>query len=174
MFLDSREDFKKYLTKTKKPFMAKYYKEKRERLNILLNKDGTPEGGKWSFDEDNRKKLPQNTLIPKFPTIKETIHTKKLKPIIDNLFTNHPGYTKKFCFATEYKEVLKYDLDFVIHSDWQLKNLEEGLKNNRLWLKLNTGLNRLGFNAEKFERTIKTLEQKGFSNLVLMLSLIHI
>jgi deoxyribodipyrimidine photolyase-like uncharacterized protein len=21
-----------------------------------LNKDGTPEGGKWSFDEDNRKK----------------------------------------------------------------------------------------------------------------------
>ena len=44
------EDFKKYLSKTKKPFMAKFYKEKRERLNILLNKDGTPEGGKWSFD----------------------------------------------------------------------------------------------------------------------------
>ena len=68
----------------------------------------------------------------------------------------------------EYKEVLKYDLDFVIHSDWQLKNLEEGLKNHRLWLKLNTGLNRLGFNAEKFESTIKVLEQKGFINLVLM------
>ena len=48
MFLDNREDFKKYLSKTKKPFMAKYYKEK-ERLNILLNKDGSPEGGKWSF-----------------------------------------------------------------------------------------------------------------------------
>ena len=60
MFLDNREDFKKYLSKTKKPFMAKYYKEKRERLNILLNKDGSPEGGKWSFDEDNRKKLPKN------------------------------------------------------------------------------------------------------------------
>ena len=113
MFLDSREDFKKYLTKTKKPFMAKYYKEKRERLNILLNKDGTPEGGKWSFDEDNRKKLPKNTLIPKFPKIKETIHTKKLKPIIDNLFTKHPGDTKKFWFATEYKDVLKL-LDFFI------------------------------------------------------------
>ena len=113
MFLDSREDFKKYLTKTKKPFMAKYYKEKRERLNILLNKDGTPEGGKWSFDEDNRKKLPKNTLVPKFPTIKETIHTKKLKPIIDNLFTKHPGDTKKFWFATEYKDVLKL-LDFFI------------------------------------------------------------
>ena len=45
--------------------MAKYYKDKRERLNILLNKDGSPEGGKWSFDEDNRKKLPKN-IIPAF------------------------------------------------------------------------------------------------------------
>ena len=38
MFLDSREDFKKYLTKTKKPFMAKYYKEKRERLKDEIRK----------------------------------------------------------------------------------------------------------------------------------------
>ena len=113
MFLDSREDFKKYLTKTKKPFMAKYYKEKRERLNILLNKDGTPEGGKWSFDEDNRKKLPKNILIPKFPEIKETKHTKILKPIIEKLLSKHPGDTKKFWFATEYKDILKL-LDFFI------------------------------------------------------------
>ena len=108
MFLDSREDFKKYLSKTKKPFMAKFYKEKRERLNILLNKDGTPEGGKWSFDEDNRKKLPKNILIPKFPEIKETKHTKSLKPIIEKLFSKHPGDTKKFWFATEYKDCLLY------------------------------------------------------------------
>ena len=113
MFLDSREDFKKYLSKTKKPFMAKFYKEKRERLNILLNKDGTPEGGKWSFDEDNRKKLPKNILIPKFPEIKETKHTKILKPIIEKLFSKHPGDTKKFWFATEYKDILKL-LDFFI------------------------------------------------------------
>ena len=113
MFLDSREDFKKYLSKTKKPFMAKFYKEKRERLNILLNKDGTPEGGKWSFDEDNRKKLPKNILIPKFPEFKETKHTKSLKPIIEKLFSKHPGDTKKFWFATEYKDISKL-LDFFI------------------------------------------------------------
>ena len=51
----------------------------------------------------------------------------------------------------EYEKVLKYDLDIVIHSDWQLKNLDARLKNNRFWLKLNTGLNRLGFNPEKFD-----------------------
>ena len=31
----------------------------------------------------------------------------------------------------EYEKVLKYDLDIVIHSDWQLKNLDARLKNKR-------------------------------------------
>ncbi len=69
MFLTSREEFKKYLRGTKKPFMANFYKERRQKLNILMKKDGTPEGSKWSFDEDNRKKLPNNINIPKFPKI---------------------------------------------------------------------------------------------------------
>ena len=45
--------------------MANFYKMNRSKLNILMNKDGTPKGGKWSFDEDNRKKLPDKISIPK-------------------------------------------------------------------------------------------------------------
>ena len=41
-----------------------------------------PIGGKWSFDEDNRKKLPKGTKIPDFPKINETSHTKNLKSIM--------------------------------------------------------------------------------------------
>ena len=86
MFINSRDDFKNYLSKTKKPFMANFYKERRQKLNILMNKDGTPEGGKWSFDEENRRKLPKVINIPKFPRIKETNHTKILKPLVEKLF----------------------------------------------------------------------------------------
>ena len=107
MFLNSRSEFKNYLNKSKKPFMAVFYKETRKKLNILMNKDGNPEGGKWSFDEDNRKKLPKGTEIPKLPNIIETAHTKKLKPIVEKTFRNHPGDTKNFWFATEQKEVNK-------------------------------------------------------------------
>jgi len=35
MFLTSREEFKKYLKENKKPFMAKFYKINRSKLNIL-------------------------------------------------------------------------------------------------------------------------------------------
>ncbi len=113
MFLNTRDNFKKYLSKSKKPFMAVFYKETRRELNILMKKDGHPEGGKWSFDEDNRNKLPKNISIPNFPKINETSHTKKLKPIIEKNFKNHSGNTKDFWFATEYEDVIKL-LNFFI------------------------------------------------------------
>ena len=40
MFLTSRDEFKKYLKGTKKPFMANFYKINRSKLDILMNKDG--------------------------------------------------------------------------------------------------------------------------------------
>ena len=107
MFLNSREEFNNYLEKNNRPFMATFYKNTRKKMNILMKKDGNPEGGKWSFDEDNRKKLPKDIKIPKFPKIKETKHTKNLKPIIEKMFKNHPGDTKNFWLATEYDDVIK-------------------------------------------------------------------
>ncbi len=113
MFLNSRDEFKNYLQKSKKPFMASFYKEVRKKSGILIDMDGKPEGGKWSFDEDNRNKLPKNISIPKFPKIIETNHTKKLKPIIERLFKDHPGSTDNFWFATNYEDVVKL-LNFFI------------------------------------------------------------
>ena len=113
MFLNSRNDFKNYLNKTKKPFMATFYKSIRKKSGILVGSDGNPIGDKWSFDEDNRNKLPKDIIIPKFPKIRETNNTKILKPIIEKLFSDHPGSTDNFWFATEYEDVLKL-LNFFI------------------------------------------------------------
>ena len=100
MFLTSREEFKGYLNKTKRPFMANFYKMNRSKLNILMNKDGTPKGGKWSFDEDNRKKLPDKISIPKHLKFKNTPYTENLKKFIEINFKTHPGSTNNFWFPT--------------------------------------------------------------------------
>jgi len=47
-----------------KRFMANFYKQLRQDKNILVDADKKPVGGKWSFDEDNRKKLPKNIELP--------------------------------------------------------------------------------------------------------------
>ena len=119
MFLNSRTEFNDYLKKSKKPFMANFYKEVRRKSGILMGADQNPIGGKWSFDEDNRNKMPKDIVVPKFPSISETSHTKKLKPIIEKVFKNHPGSTNNFWFATSYNEVIKLT-DFFIKNKLNL------------------------------------------------------
>ena len=46
-----------------KKFMATFYKNVRLKKNILVA-NNAPTGGKWSFDEDNRKKVPKGVTVP--------------------------------------------------------------------------------------------------------------
>ena len=112
MFLTSRKDFKNYLDKNKKPFMANFYKINRVKLNILVSDDGKPKDGKWSFDEDNRKKLPKDIKVPEISKIKETKNTFILKKFIESNFKDHPGDTKNFWFPTTRKDANEWLDDF--------------------------------------------------------------
>ena len=107
MFLTTRKEFKEYLSKYKKPFMANFYKIIRTKTNILMNKNGKPKGDKWSYDEDNRKKLPKDIKVPLISKLKNTKHTDSLKKFIELNFKDHPGDTKYFWFPTTRKDALK-------------------------------------------------------------------
>ena len=113
MFLMNREEFKNYLSKNKKPFMANFYKIVRTKMSLLMNKNGTPKGNKWSFDEENRKKLPNSIKIPEISKIKETKDTLILKRFINSNFKDHPGNTDKFWFPTTRKDAIKWLDEFL-------------------------------------------------------------
>ena len=113
MFLMNREEFKNYLSKNKKPFMANFYKIVRTKMSLLMNKNGTPKGNKWSFDEENRKKLPNSIKIPEISEIKETKDTLILKRFINSNFKDHPGNTDKFWFPTTRKDANKWLDEFL-------------------------------------------------------------
>ena len=113
MFLINRDEFKDYLSSNKRPFMANFYKIVRTKTNLLMNKDGTPKGNKWSFDEDNRKKLPKEIKIPNISKIKETKNTLVLKKFIETNFKDHPGDTKNFWFPTTRKDANKWLDEFL-------------------------------------------------------------
>ena len=106
MFLNSRHNFKEYLSKVKKPFMATYYKQQRIQKNILMV-DNNPLGNKWSFDEENRKKIPKNIHEPLLPKFKDDPILEDIKKIVNDLFHNHPGDAKNYWLGTSRKEALK-------------------------------------------------------------------
>ena len=136
MFLFSREEFNNTLNKNKKPIMANFYKFSRRKLDILME-SGKPLGGRWSYDEDNRKKLPKNINIPYTKLSNDNKHVKTLSPIIDKLFKDNIGAVnnfwlpsnredsveflnnfleKKFPLFGDYEDALSKNHDFLFHS----------------------------------------------------------
>ena len=106
MFLNTRNSFKEYLSNIKKPFMGTYYKHQRIEKNILMEGD-KPIGGKWSFDEENRKKIPENLYLPSLPNFIEDDFIKDVKKIVDDMFSDHPGKTNNYWLGNSRKDALK-------------------------------------------------------------------
>ena len=133
MFLNSRDEFKNYLSKTKKPFMGNFYKIARTKTDILME-NNKPKGGKWSFDEENRKKLPKNIKIPEMITAKETKHTKVLKQQINTIFKNHPGQVDNFWLPTTYDDAVKWLDHFIIKKFNLFGDYEDSVDTNNNFL----------------------------------------
>ena len=89
MFIDTRESFKEFIGDKTFILQANYYK-KLERDGSSLE-DGKPVGGKWSFDDENRKKLPKGYIIPELPTIKKRDDSEEISNFINTEFKDHPG-----------------------------------------------------------------------------------
>lgn len=64
-FLDKRSGVADHFAGKKRWLMESYYRQMRERYGLLLNKDGSPKGGQWNFDHDNRKPWPGSPSPPK-------------------------------------------------------------------------------------------------------------
>ena len=53
-----RNEFKKYLSKNKRPFMANFYKIVRTKMNLLMNKNGLQKEINGVLMKTIEKKLP--------------------------------------------------------------------------------------------------------------------
>jgi deoxyribodipyrimidine photolyase-related protein len=108
MFLNSRTEFKDYLDRHKKPFMNSFYIEQRKNLNILMDGEG-PEGGKWSFDSENRKKIPKSFELDIFlpPAVKYN-HLEEVKEITQKYFSDHPGEVDNFWIPCNRKDSISW------------------------------------------------------------------
>ena len=113
MFIFEREKFNE-MAKGKKVYrMASFYQKARRDLNILMDKNDQPVGGKWSFDEENRKKIPKDTLIPSLPSFKDSIHKDDVIKVISKYFHNHPGELTNLWFPVSRKDAKKQLDEFI-------------------------------------------------------------
>ncbi|MEA5415021.1 cryptochrome/photolyase family protein [Synechococcus sp. BA-132 BA5] len=90
-FLESVAESRVWFEGRRRPFMKTFYERQRRRLGLLLDADGSPSGGRWSFDADNRRKLPKGYVEPLLPAVPASPHEPAVRALIARYFTDHPG-----------------------------------------------------------------------------------
>ncbi|MEL6668579.1 MAG: cryptochrome/photolyase family protein [Bacteroidota bacterium] len=133
-YMTSRAQFAEYVDGTKRPFMATFYQQQRRRLDLLMDEAGAPLHGQWSFDEDNRKKLPKKIEIPEQPQSEDTEHTKAVKELVNELFADHPGSTDTFWAATTRRQALYRLNDFLENRFAQFGPYEDAFEPGEVFL----------------------------------------
>lgn len=113
MFLTSRPEWESYATTHKRRLMADFYRLQRERLGILIDPDGTPTGGRWSFDTENRKRLPRNHVPPSVVPPAITDITGEVVAMVSDHFPQAAGAPHDFAYPVTHQQAEEWLDDFV-------------------------------------------------------------
>ncbi|MBC2846196.1 cryptochrome/photolyase family protein [Winogradskyella flava] len=109
LFINSKKELSSFFKPSKKKFFqTSFYKDQRKERNILMVSD-EPEGGKWTYDGDNRKKYPKDKTPPNIQFPDQTSYHKEAEDYVRSNFSNHYGQLTEFTI---------YPIDFESAEDW--------------------------------------------------------
>lgn len=114
-FLTSRAVIHEYAGGGGRLAFAGFYAAQRRRLGLLVHDDGTPVGGQWSFDAENRKRLPKGVTPP--PVLRPAEHAAvgEARAYVRRAFPDALGDDADFAYATSPAEARAVLADFVEH-----------------------------------------------------------
>ncbi|MCK7525516.1 MAG: cryptochrome/photolyase family protein [Ignavibacteriales bacterium] len=113
--------------------MASFYIEQRRRLNILVE-DGKPVGGKWSFDDENRKKLPKGYKSPKLNFPEDTEYELEAIDYVEKYFPNNPGSGFDFIYPVTFEQAEDWLNDFLENRFKSFGDYEDAIDNEETYL----------------------------------------
>lgn len=112
-FLNAITEANEYFTKKKNYFQTDFYIDQRKKRNILLEKDGKPLGGKWTFDTENRKKLPKGEKIPSVSRPGKNHFVKEADEYVNTFYIKNYGTTEYFYYPVTHTEAEKWLDEFL-------------------------------------------------------------
>jgi len=146
-FITDEKTINRFFKHKKRYLMGDFYMFQRKRLNILIDENGQPIGGKFSFDVDNRKKLAKGVAIPKPIYFDKCHYVSDAAEWTDRMFPNHPGQTDTFNHPITREQALDQlqlflDQKFLNFGPYQdaISDLDPLLFHSNLSSSLNIGL----------------------------------
>jgi deoxyribodipyrimidine photolyase-related protein len=94
--------------------MAGFYRTQRRRLDILMN-NGKPAGGQWSYDAENRKRLPPGLTVPGRAPLRRQALVRDAIDYVNTHFPDHPGQAEAFHYPVNHRQAAAW-LENFLHS----------------------------------------------------------
>jgi deoxyribodipyrimidine photolyase-related protein len=122
-FICSHARFRRWAADKRELRMEYFYREMRRETGLLM--DGAdPEGGRWNYDAENRKKLTRGVRPPVRLRTAPSAMTQEAIADVARLFPDHFGDLEGFGWPTTVDEAEAVLEDFLIHilpafGDWQ-------------------------------------------------------
>ncbi len=103
--------------------MEFFYREMRRQTGLLMNGD-LPEGGRWNYDAENRKRLPPGIEPPPLPHFEPDAITREVMEMVAGRFATHFGRVEGFAYPVTARDATAALDDFIVNrlgrfGDWQ-------------------------------------------------------
>jgi deoxyribodipyrimidine photolyase-related protein len=102
-FLTSRDEVAEIFGGARRPRMQHFYERQRRRLDLLMDGD-RPVGGRWSYDTENRRRLPAGTPVPPMPEAGRNEHTRDALAWVRSAFPDNPGDPATYHWPTTHRQ----------------------------------------------------------------------
>lgn len=112
-FLCSTQEFNAWALGKKQLVMEYFYRIMRKKHHILMEQNGTPTGGKWNYDKENRKPPSKNLKSPTRISHKKSDILKQVLLLVEKEFSSNFGDLEPFHYAVTRKQAIIELEDFI-------------------------------------------------------------
>lgn len=91
LFMNTVEEFSQFFEGKKRMHQTDFYVYERKKRNILIDEEQKPEGGKWTYDVDNRKKYPRKKTPPAVNFPDSTDFYEEARQYVEQHYANNYG-----------------------------------------------------------------------------------
>ncbi len=112
-FIATQDEFRRWATGRKEWRMEFFYRDMRRKTGYLIESDGTPTGGDWNYDKENRAPPKAGLKIPTRPDWPVDDVTRAVLDLVAARFGNHFGDLEPFNHPVARADGLAY-LDWFV------------------------------------------------------------
>lgn len=132
-FLCSRTEFSRWAERRDALRMEFFYRDMRRRTGFLMD-DDAPVGGKWNFDQENRKPLPAKFRTPKRIRFEPDAVTREVMTLVKTHCPDSFGELASFGWAVTRTDALAALRDFLGNRLPLFGDFQDGMKSDEPFL----------------------------------------